>query len=312
MRTYPKEVQREQLVTIANLGLSQSIRNIRESIQQACLSTELEFIDIVTLEVDDSTFRNGQSLAEQIEVLEELYSQEILSGYGIHMKLSPYIFHTPKKSRANDMSTVPILLENELANRKNCLLVLYNISPSIHTPATFPMLSHPDEAAWAPHDLRNRDEAPRSFVRAAFDPLTCYRGFGVTGDSGDLDASELQRLADANDKDSGPSSHGMGGEGSELLEDAVHQPLVLISGIHPPQLEHIIAQAMNDLCPSLQPHPRLEDKALLVGLSVGTDAVVVEGNQSAKIGKLSINRGSIPDSDATMDIFGSFMVPFSK
>lgn len=309
-------MQRESLVTIANLGPSQNILHLRDSIQQARQSTALEFIDIVTIEVDDLSIRNGRRLADQVQELERLCAEEILTGYGLHLKVTPYIFHTPVKKRKGDLSTVPIMLEDELASSKNCLLMLYNVCPSIHTPATFPLLSHPDEDEWKAQDEAAPTNTSRCFSRVAVDPLTCYRGLGATGESSKLDASDMERLAERSvDDASGLSefqSNVVSEENSVESEESVHHPLVLISGIHPPQLEHNIAYALDTLCPDLQHAPRLEEKALLTALSTGTEAVVVEGNQSAKISKLTIKKQSIPDSNRTMNIFGKFMVPFSK
>ena len=315
IRTYPKEVQREGIVTFANLGPSKNMLRVRDCIHHACRSTDLEFIDVATIEVDDASVRNGRHLADQIQELEELCGEDILAGYGLHLKVTPYVFHTPVKKLTQDMAMVPLMMEEELAARKNLLLMLYNICPSISTPATFPLLKHPDEAEWAVHDDAHSMNAPRGFVRIAVDPLTCYRGFGSTGESVELDANDLQMMSESSADTAGDSiapSKNTSVEGSnEVFEDAVHHPLVLISGIHPPQLEHNITQALNALCPDLQRYPRLEDKALLVGLSAGADAVVVEGNQSAKITKLGIKKDSIPDSNLTMNVFGKFMVPFS-
>ena len=303
-------------MTIANLGPSQKIRGLRDSIQLACRSTALEFIDVVTIEVDDSSIRNGRRLADQIQELEELCAGEILSGYGLHIKVTPYIFHTPIKRRSGDLATVPIMLEDEMASRKHCLFMLYNICPSIHTPATFPLLSHPDEADWKAHDDAGPTIVPHAFSRVAVDPLTCYRGFGSTDGTSEIDASDVQRIAENSKEDASDLNDlqtiATNEQSSIVFEESAHHPLILISGVHGPQLEHSIAYALDSLCPALQQHPRLEDKALLIGLSAGTDAVMVEGNQSARIGKLAIKKESIPDSNRTMDIFGRFMVPYSK
>lgn len=172
----------------------------------------------------------------------------------------------------------------------------------------------------------------RNFARVAFDPLTCYHGLGTPTNRDDDDAGVPPEVvnemeAAAEDK----SVPTLDADGTyhfdeaailrtpdvlvpevEALEEDIHQPLYLLSGIHPPQLEHAISQALDELCPELESTPRLEEKAFRIALSVGTEAVMVEGNHSDKIQKFRLKKSDMLESEDTEEVFGSFIVPFSK
>lgn len=97
----------------------------------------------------------------------------------------------------------------------------------------------------------------------------------------------------------------------QLNEEELHQPLVLISSAHSPQFEHSISLALDDLCPPLESSSFLEEKAIRIALSVGTSAVVLESNQSARIARLALQKRLLLTAEDTEDVFGNFKVPFS-
>jgi hypothetical protein len=329
VKTYPDDVSREALVTIAGLGLAHELRDVRKVLEEVLAVTRLSHIDMVVVHATPMTFAHSENFAATLKLLDELCTNGPLSCFGLHVSVPPYTSHTPIKKTANDFSAIPMMLEHEVSALQNCGLILYDVAPSHHTPATYPMLDHPDKDLWVQDDEVGGeiDSKPQSFSRAAVDPLTCYRGLGPLGDeSDDVNEAELKDLEAAAelipppDKEEGyafmdPSY--VAGPSAESLAQTEqtendHQPLILLSGVLPPQLEHSIGLALNELCPKLQAVSRLEDKAIMIGLSVGTDAVVIEGNQSAKLQKLSIDKRLLLGSDDTVDVFGSFIVPFTK
>jgi hypothetical protein len=319
-------------------------------------STELEHLDIAIIEINKETYSNHGRLTEIISKLNDLCTSEsLITSFGIHLRLPPYMHHTPLKKQKNDMSAVPILLEDGMSSYKHFSLMLYNICASHNMPATYPMLEHPDGEVFEEEGnsyitmnvfyieginlmcigIFKDDSPPRVFSRGAFDPLTCYRGFGTDGDDNDdedvgsvtedikrLEEEAIEEEAKGSDGDSGigynPNILMVPGDKQQLevdkqeMEEDVHQPLILISSVHPPQLEHSIAQALDDLCPELESSRRLEDKGIRIALSAGCEVVVVESNQCSKLGKLAFDKSLLLDSNETLDVFGSFTVPFSK
>lgn len=345
LHTY-EDLSREALVTVADLGLVQSFDSAEQELSRALEATRLESIDIALVRCDALSFDHPARTAAAIDALERLCAEGVLTGFGVHVSVPPFMHHTPRQRRCRDMSLVPMLLEESLKTRRHCCLVLYDLCASHQMPATHPMLEHPGSAEWAmdgtltcthspcicefvsacvsvcADELRGT-VAPRLFSRAAADPLTCYRGLGQGGEEEEEEderavAERAQRapliVPDAAGEYSFPSITAPASpeEPAEQREEDVHHPLVLISGVNTPQLEHSIAQALDELCPALASTPRLEDKGLRVALSVGTELVVVEGNQSARIGKNTLGAEHMLTAEDSAGVFGSFVVPYSK
>ena len=84
--------------------------------------------------------------------------------------------------------------------------------------------------------------------------------------------------------------------------------LPLVSGMLGSILEAQIAKALDDLCPSLQSTPRLQDKAMRVVFSVGVDVLVIDSSLCAHMGKLAIGAPHLIKAKETDNVFGSFMM----
>ena len=68
-------------------------------------------------------------------------------------------------------------------------------------------------------------------------------------------------------------------------------------------------EALDRICPALSTTPRLQDKALRVVFSVGIDAVLMDAELSAMMGKFSLRPEDMLASSSTDNVWGNFMMP---
>ena len=74
-------------------------------------------------------------------------------------------------------------------------------------------------------------------------------------------------------------------------------------------MERTIANVLDSLCPKLKSSRKLQSKALRCVFSIGIDAVVLDSECSAQMGKLTLRPEDFLSSDDSHEVFGSFMMP---
>ena len=282
-------VKRNEVVTIAGLGLipdTDVSETLEERLLEACASTQLQKVDLALVEVDDSTFELGSDTFEAtVKTLEDLVVKGALLGYAVFLNVRPYTHHTPSdaESEKEGMMMLPLMIEQALSSvNSNCELVAYSVSPTIQTPATYPMLE------------------------PSFDQGETVGSWGPDGPIDDKAGS----AADAEDDGETPTwlsrmavDAFLGRRGGKGYEESAF-PLVDDSGA-----SEQIAAALDDLCPQLADTPRLQDKVLRTVLSVGIDCVVVDAELAPLLRRPQILPEQLLDSDLTDDIFGTFQLP---
>jgi hypothetical protein len=99
------------------------------------------------------------------------------------------------------------------------------------------------------------------------------------------------------------------GESENKDEDNYEGKIHLVDDLVSESLKRSFQEALDTLCPPLKSTPRLQDKALRIAFSVGVEAVVVDAESSAHMGKLAVTTDDLLSSEATNDVFGQFMLP---
>ena len=279
-------VKRNEVVTIAGLGLIPErdvCETLEEHLLEACTSTNLQQVDLALVEVDDSTFEFGSDTFEaSVRTLEALVAAGNLQGYAVFLNARPFTLHTPSDAAAEKegIMMLPLMVEQALSSvHSNCELVAYAVSPTIQTPATYPMLE----------PMFDQGETVGSWG-----PDGPIEGEDEDDDEDDADPTWLSRMA----VDAFLGRRG-GGEG-----EGPAYPLVDASGA-----SEQIAAALDDLCPQLSDTPRLQDKVLRIVLSVGIDCVVVDAELAPLLQRPQILPEQLLHSDLTDDVFGTFQLP---
>ena len=143
------KVQRNEVVTIAGLGKIGPLMNdsiIRQRLSDACRFTHLQNIDLALIECDDASFDDDmEGIVEAVASMEKLVKEGMILGYGVIASVRPYTRHTPPPTDAKEeregVLMLPLALEQSLSiDGSMCEIVAYHISPTINTPATYPML----------------------------------------------------------------------------------------------------------------------------------------------------------------------------
>lgn len=185
----------------------------------------------------------------------------------------------------------------------NAELVIYNISPSHAIPATYPLLSNNEIFEDPEYEI---EEKSRTFSRGSSDPLTCYRGLGAAVDT-DEEEEEVTAaqgaLAKPDEDDENVD------EPSEIYNPLKSQPLFLAAKALPEELEKVIVEALDELCPPLSSTPALHDKALRIVFSVGIDVMIIDSELSAGIGPLRLVPSDLVTDTDTENVFGNFIIP---
>jgi hypothetical protein len=89
-------IDREELVLIADLGVFKSINEVEERIKIAKDYTNLDTFDFTTIEVNDIMVNHRPATLDAIYLkLEQLCRQGDCQRYGIHMQFAPYNLHSP-------------------------------------------------------------------------------------------------------------------------------------------------------------------------------------------------------------------------
>ena len=332
-------IGRQSVVTIAGLGRvgpKDVAVAITDRLAEATALSNLQEIDCAIVECDDDTFRDGtEGLSDAILCLEKLCEDGKLSFYGLHINVTPYLYHTPPLKLVGALAMIPPLIEESL--RRDAVhgdVIMYTISPTSALPATYPMLD-PDEFDLELLESKQRQkrgdddddgdaeegldvvvsEKTRQFTRIGMHALLCRRGRGV-GDVEEEEEADLAKraedLSSAADKPDAKLNAALEMEIQEhakLTLEGDGEFLPLVSSVLPRDIEHHLAEALDSLCPSLQSTPLLQDKALRIVMSVGVDAVVVDAELSAALDKITLSPDQLLPSAATDDIFGNFVIP---
>ena len=179
-------VLREEVVTMAGLGMLHAYPTgkshelegaIMEKLAEFAYNTNIEMIDYAFVEVNEKTMSSNTSAIEaSLSLLQQLVDNGLLHGYGLHVDVRPYNYHTPSKHGYGPYALIPSLLEAELCSIQDRLssaavaieqedeeeegedrnegiprdksstvrsgwdVMLYNISPTTAIPTTYPML----------------------------------------------------------------------------------------------------------------------------------------------------------------------------
>lgn len=268
------KLSREQIVTVASIGMPAKVKEVLRRMQEAKALTKLEFIEMAYFELDDHYATEDPSIVQEtVEALTHMIRKGDLLSFGIKLSISPYKFHNPPPPNASKhLMGLPEAIEAEMSQgMQGCDMIIYPISPSIVTPSTYPMLEANSEL-WKDKP-KDKVETDRKITRVAADPLTIKRGLGLV--SNPSDEYEIE----------------------------------LISGFNEPRVEEGLASSLNLLCPQLESTPRLQDKALRVVLSADVDAFMVDAECSGFMGKFSLTPEDALSSDDTEIVFGVFGVP---
>ena len=193
-------VQRDEIVTVANLG---TVTDRDEIVERIVLTSELcglEELDAVVIKIDKQFFTHHENrksgrikgpkkkignIVELVQVLEKICSSKNLHFYGIHADFPPYSYHTPPiRSMSDYMGTPRAIEESMQTEMKYGDFMLYQISPSTALPATYVMLDpgrdwadvYREEDSDTPDGVPLLCEATRTFTRGSLDPLLCYPG----------------------------------------------------------------------------------------------------------------------------------------
>lgn len=215
--------KREEVVTIAGLGRMSADDEdfetlLRERLAEARVKSGVVNIDYAVIELDTQSFaRGGDVLDNAVITLESLCSAQgeakELQGYGIHLAVEPYVYHSPAQTKSGALAVLPSMVESAIglkhyeeghAMPSHAEMMVYSCSPSTALPATYPMLEPPIEV-WdnalvePPTDLdlaaveglseqeadevelmrttaRALSEQGRRFSRLALNPLHTFRG----------------------------------------------------------------------------------------------------------------------------------------
>lgn len=162
------------------------------------------------------------------------------------------------------------------------------------------------------------DEAKRKFTRIALDPLTLRFGgraavkyeaprvlearkIRVRKAGAQRAAAEERRRARARDSDSESETEVSDDEDADTGEE-----LDMMTGLYGPDIEVPMGQMLDELCPALKSTPLLQDKALRVVMSVGVEALLIDAERSAMLGRLRLTPDDMLPSKATDDVFENF------
>jgi hypothetical protein len=123
-------------------------------------------------------------------------------------------------------------------------------------------------------------------------PLTCYFGWG---DGPETSQRQEERLENSIDPTIVDSSYG-------------RESVLLYSPLYDENREKYLKEKLDSLCPKVKKSKTLEEKALRIVMSVGVDAVVLDSDLSAAMGKFKLKPRDMLASRDTDDVFGAFYV----
>lgn len=339
-------VDRAEIVTVAGLGkvTNNVAEQIASRLKEAKDLSNLAEIDIAIVEFDDDSFNKSPNcLDETIVALEGACSEGQLATYGLHINVAPYSYHTPPLRLTSNLAMLPPLIEDSLTEGKapHGDIVMYAISPTTALPATYPMLDpNPDDydlaaiesklKANAPSEGENEEgeivdteltggEKKRRFTRIASGALSCRRGRGKATDSLQDDLQRQAEHASSTEESTenlNSQINATESRDSHNLDEMAHsdceggaETVPLLSHSLPPRLEQHLGEALDTLCPPLVSTPLLQTKALRIVMSVGIDAVMLDAELSARMGKVTLGGPDLLTSAETDDIFGTFALP---
>jgi hypothetical protein len=165
--------------------------------------------------------------------------------------------------------------------------------------------------------ITGSDEEKRKFTRIALNPLTlrfggraavkyetprvlAARKIRVRRPGARRAAPEKKRKP-ARDSDSESET-----EVSDDEDEDTSEELDMMTGLYGSDIEVPMGQMMDDLCPALKSTPLLQDKALRVVMSVGVEALMLDAERSAMLGKFRLTPDDMLPSQATDNVFENF------
>eukprot|EP01039_Chlorochromonas_danica_P011011 gene11011-12259_t len=300
------DIRREEAITIANLGLVCDEEELKRRFLRAKSETQLEVIDYVLMELNDSIFDSNRTglIGQSIQTLQSLCEEGRLQGYGIRSCLAPFHHHKPLREGKDDRGAHMIqnaALEKVAQELKYFEIMAYPINPTIGIPSTYPLML-PSEEDLEEYKGKNitlsTDGIPppelRTYTRIATNVLNCSfnKHIIVTPEIGlSKVGQELQALKAKESQANNPDS------------------VLFLSGVHPPDMEGALMKALDKLCPALASSETLQEKAIRVALSAETDLVMVDAEASAVMGKFLLTADKLLDSDETDELFERFFIP---
>jgi hypothetical protein len=172
-------------------------------------------------------------------------------------------------------------IEETMAKKMpNADILCYPIAPSSSYPATYPMLD-PNPETWNEVIVDESSlEKTRKFTRAAVDPFVCYYGTGES--NAGYDAEEIKNKIIGQKKDEEEfETEKLNFDGHDFT---TRPSLTLIKSMLSKEVEQLVGNSLDNLCPPLTSSRNIQDKVLRVVLSVGVDTVIVDAEASAKLG----------------------------
>ena len=83
----------------------------------------------------------------------------------------------------------------------------------------------------------------------------------------------------------------------------------LVSGLYSSRVERLLADSLDNLCPSLTSTPLLQEKALRVVFSQGVEVMIIDAEHSAMLGKLKLAYDELLTPEETLGVIENFQIP---
>lgn len=142
--------------------------------------------------------------------------------------------------------------------------------------------------------------------------MICKKGYGQENEPKSESESESESNSEdevnADDYSESQESKDRIVQEETLNSYYTEREIKLISGLNPPLIEAQLMYDLDFLCPNLKDTPFLQEKALRICFSVGIDAVVLDAESSARVGKLDLQPKHMIHHNDVEDVFGTFSI----
>jgi len=83
----------------------------------------------------------------------------------------------------------------------------------------------------------------------------------------------------------------------------------LVDGMIPKKVSDNLKGALDSMCPALKSSSKLQEKAMRIVLSQGTECVLVDSDTSAALGKINLDTSELLTAEETDQVMGTFAIP---
>ena len=83
----------------------------------------------------------------------------------------------------------------------------------------------------------------------------------------------------------------------------------LVDGMMPKRVSDNLKGALDQMCPALKSSSKLQEKAMRIVLSQGTECVLVDSDVSSALGKIDLDSSELLTAEETDQIMGTFAIP---